>query len=193
MRLHQNKEQAVLRSLIVIIALMFTTSALAQERCKAIFSYSDINRTVGIDDIDEINRILARFLGRVERVPREENDYIWKELYKQESGEVSLDLDRVNALQGRRYYPAAFLRHEFAKVMQKVNLAAKGATKKNAMSHLIEVLSDVGTLYRTGESFFQMNKNRQPTAEIDQVEMLMIIYEAQWATASIMQCLLKGL
>ena len=60
------REQAVLRSLIVVIALlMFTTTALAQEQCKS---------------IGEINRILVRLLDHVELVPPDEADYIRKEL-----------------------------------------------------------------------------------------------------------------
>ena len=66
-----------------MIALLFTTVASAREECKStkLWSYSEINRTEG-KSISEINRILTRFLDRVELVPPEEADYIRKELAK---------------------------------------------------------------------------------------------------------------
>jgi hypothetical protein len=44
------REQAVLKPLIVVIALMFTTTAFAQEKCKSttIWSYDQPNYTEGV-------------------------------------------------------------------------------------------------------------------------------------------------
>ena len=185
----------MLKSLIVMIALMFTTAASAREECKStkLWSYSEINRTEG-KSISEINRILTRFLDRVELVPPEEADYIRKELAKAFDGQV--DSDRITALRGRRYYAAALLRDDVAKVMQEVEAAERATTPKDVASHLIEILSwTIPNLYQTAQSFFQTDdKRQQPTAsKKDQVDMDSNIAEARFVAADILQCIVKGL
>ena len=53
------REQAVLKSLIVVIALMFTTTAFAQVQCKSRipWSYDNPDR---IERVSDINRIMTR-------------------------------------------------------------------------------------------------------------------------------------
>ena len=176
----------MLKSLIIMIALMFTTAALAQEQCKSTtpWSYSDsgINRTESISDI---NRIMTRLLGRVEFVPQEEAQYIRRELALTFDGKV--DLDRLKKLQGRRYFRATLLRDDVTKVMQEAEMAERAATPKVAADYLISILSStMPDLYSTAEQY----KQQGPAVSFD---IGLDIVEARFVAAAVLQCIVKGL
>jgi hypothetical protein len=183
------REQAVLKVLFAMIALMFTTTAFAQEQCK---STKWDNSTEG-KGISDINRILARIMDRVEPVPPEEADYIRKEL---ELAEANRQLDRITPLHGRRYYASARLRDAVAKAMREVEAAQRATMPKDVARHLIETLSStIPHLYETSEYFVKTdNKREQHTMSIkDRVDMGMDIAEARFVAADILQCIVKSL
>jgi hypothetical protein len=195
----------VLRALIVMVALMSTTTAFAQEQCKSPTPWSyDSNRTESISDI---NRIMTRLLGRVELVPSEEADYIQKELAK--VFESFIDEDRLNKLMGRRYYKAALLRKNVAEVMQEVEAAERATAQRDAAYHLIEILSDkIPEVERKAEGYFynfrpyKQQAHHQSTyvdlretavSAKDHVDITMDIAEARYVAATVLRCIVKGL
>jgi hypothetical protein len=185
---HMKREQAVLRSWIVVIALMFTTTAFAQVQCKAAtsWSYDDPNRTESVSDI---NRIMKRFLTWVELVPPQEADYIRKELAKQQN--EKFDLVGLKKLQGRRYYTTIRLRDAVAVMMQQAEAAERVTARRDVASHLIEVLytDDVTSVAQQNVDEYA---KRVPYVEgaFNPAGMLM---EARFVAAAVLQCIVKGL
>ena len=172
-----NREQGVLKSLIVIIAMMFTTAALAQEKCES---------------IGEINRTLVRLLDHVELVPPEETDYIRRELKAALKGAGG---ERFAALQDRHFYAAVVLRDKIASLMQKVEEAERETNAKRVAGNLLLVLSNMTSLYGDLIFFTQADdKRREPTMlKWEKMEMTMRLIEANGLTFEILLCLVRDL
>jgi hypothetical protein len=177
----------MLKSLIVMIALMFTTTAVAQCKSPTPWSYSDINRTESIGDI---NRIMTRLLGRVELVPSEEADYIRKELAKQNE---KFDADGLKKLQGRRYFKNIRLRDAVAKVVQEVEVAKRTTVQRDVASHLIEILYD-DDLSTTAQRYLDEYAKRVPFVEGEKnpAEIVLDVGEARFVAAAVLRCIVKG-
>ena len=170
----------MLKSLIVVIALMFTTTAFAQENCKS---------------ISEINRVLASFLDHVEPVPPDETDYIRKEYDAASAASMPLSEDRFKRLQARRLYTAFLLRDNTARAKQSVEAAERATTAKDRATLLIEVLSRMRVLDHTVSWFNQADdKRQQPTmSQYDKVIMGASVFDATDLTTDILRCIVKGL
>ncbi len=190
------REQAVLRSLIVMVALMLTTTAFAQEQCRSTipWSYGDPpNRTYSVDDIA---RLMNLVLNHVELVPPDEADHIRKELAKQNE---KFDADGLKKLQGRRYFTNIRLRDAFAKVVQEVEAAKRATAQKDVASHLIEILyntdlDDMAKLYMDEYAkrvpFVEGAKNVEGT---NLAETFFNIFEARFVAATVLRCIVTGL
>ena len=181
----------MLKSLIVVIALMFTTTAFAQEQCKS---------------TGEINRFLVSLLDHVELVPPDETDYIRKEydaasipLIQQRDLKRSLSEDRLKRLEARRLYPAFLLRDNTARAKQSVEAAERATTAKDRAMLLIEVLTRMRVLDHTVGWFNQADdKRQQPTqqptmSQYDKLIMGASVFEATDLTTDILRCVVKGL
>ena len=185
------REQAVLRSLIVVIALMFTTTAVAQVQCKAPnpwSGYDDPNRTESVSDI---NRIMKRFLTGVELVPPQEADYIRKELAKQNN---NYDPERLKKLSEQRYYTTIKLRDAVAVMMQQAEAAERATARRGVASHLIDILYDVN-VESTATRYLDEYAKRVPYVEgaFNPARMLMDIAEARFVAATVLRCIVHGL
>jgi hypothetical protein len=173
----------VLKSLIVVIALMFTTTVFAQVQCKAPTpwsGYDDPNRTESVSDI---NRIMKRFLTWVELVPPQEADYIRKELANQNSNYA----ERLKKLSEQRYYTTVRLRDAVAVMMQQVEAAERATARRDVASLLIDVLyrDDVGFI---AHQYMDEYAKRVPYVEgaFNPAGMLMDIAEARFVAATVL-------
>jgi hypothetical protein len=178
------REQAVLRSLIVVIALMFTTTAFAQEKCHSIS-----------DSIKSLDRIMAH----VEIVPLDEADYIRREsdqaVKEFFSGQPSISKNRFNALYKRPLFVAAKF-HEYAgSVMKNFKAAERATSAKDVAAHMIDAMSSMSDLAEIMQTFIMFDGDRkQPTlSEKDMDGMRMDRRLMNEATKQILQCVVKGL
>ena len=178
------REQAVLKSLIVMIALMFTTTAFAQEQCKS---------------ISLARSSLDRLMAHVETVPLDEADYIRREEDQASkeffSDQPSISKDRIYALYKRPLYVAAKF-HEYAgSVMKNFKAAERATSAKDVAAHLIDAMSGMPQLAAIIQTFIMLDSERkQPTlSEKDMDGMRMDRHLINELTKQILQCIVKGL
>jgi hypothetical protein len=167
----------VLKSLIVVIASMFTTAAFAQGQCRS---------------IDEIHRILDRIVDRVELVPPDEANYIRTE---KEKALEQQNRNRFNAIYNRRFYAAAQFHDDAAVVMQNVVAAESATAAKEVASYLIVVLSRLSDLASSMNDFVEADGKRQQ-ATLSKEDKEQIPYEiaaVKSQTTSTLQCVVRGL
>ena len=194
---HMIKGTGVLRSLIVMVALTFTTTAFAQEDwwCR--------NNSERLNDL---RPALERVMARVELVPPDEADYIRKEEDKatqqgiqqalQQGASIgSISSNRLIALRKRRFYPAAKF-HESAGSVQKNFEAAERATSaKDVATHLIDALSGMSSLATSMQAFIEIDAEReQPTlSRKDNWDMRSDAHIVRELTTRVLRCIVKGL
>jgi hypothetical protein len=169
--------QSVLKSLIVMIAVMFTTAALAQEQCRS---------------ISEIHRGLDRIVDRVETVPPDEANYIRTEKAKALEQQ---NPNRFGALYHRHFYAATEFHDDAAVVMQNVEAAEHAAAAKDIARYLIVVLSRLSDLKTSMNDFIEADGTRQQAtlSKEDKQTMQYMILAVKSQTTIILQCVVKGL
>jgi hypothetical protein len=178
------REQAVLKSLIVMIALMFTTTALAQEKCHS---------------ISHPRSSLDRIMAHVEIVPLDEADYIRREedqaVKEFFSDQPSISKNRFNALYKRPLFVAAKF-HEYAgSVMKNLKAAERATSAKDVAAHLIDAMSGMSNLAEIMHTFIVLDGERkQPTlSEKDMDDMRKDELLMNESAKQILQCIVKGL
>jgi len=125
-------------------------------------------------------------------VPPEEAHYIRRELALAFDGKV--DSDRLKKLQSRRYYRAALLRDDVAKVMQEAEMAERAATPKVAADYLIRILSStMPYLNSTAEQYLQQRPAVSDVSARVHAGIGLDIAEATFVAATVLQCIVKGL
>ena len=118
-------------------------------------------------------------------MPPEEADYIRKEQAKAFDGK--LDLKRLSAVQSRRYYTAAVLRDNVAKVMQEVEAAKRATTQKDAANDLIEILYDDAVFSMTIRYLDEYGKRVPVEGAKNPAEMILDIGEARFVAAAVLK------
>jgi hypothetical protein len=178
------REQTVLRSLIVVIALMFTTTALAQEKCLS---------------ISHPRSSLDRIMAHVEIVPLDEADYIRRETDQAVkeffSDQPSISKNRLYALYKRPLYVAAKFHEHAGSVMKNLQAAESATSAKDVAAHLIDAMSGMSDLAEIMQKFIVLDGMRkQPTLSVEDIYYVRmdrgLVNES---TKQILQCVVKSL
>jgi len=167
----------VLKSLIVAIALVFTTAASAQSQCQS---------------VNDIHRALNRIVDRIELVPPDEANYIRTE---KTTALAQQNRARFNAVYNRRFYAATEFHDDAAVVIQNV-VAAEGATSaKDVARYLIVVLSRLSDPKSSMDDFVLADsKRQQPTlSQEDKGSLSYDITGVKGLTTNILQCVVRSL
>jgi hypothetical protein len=167
----------VLKSLTVVIALMFATAASAQGQCR---------------NVSEIHRNLDRIINQVELVPPDEANYIRAEKAKALEQQ---NRNRFNAVYNRRFYAAAEFHDDATVVKQNVVAAERATAAKDVAGYLIVALSRLSDLKSSMNDFIEVDGKRpQPTlSNKDRENMSFDIGIVKGQTTDILQCVVKGL
>lgn len=168
----------MLKSLVVVIAWMFTTVALAQgSPCQS---------------ISHIQRNLQRIVDRVELVPPDEANYIRTEKAK---ALEQRNRSRFDAVYNRRFFAATEFHNDAAVVTQNIAAAERATAPKDVARYLIVVLSRLGDLTSSMNDFIEADgKRQQPTlSKEDKGNLSYDITMVKGLTTDILQCVVKGL
>jgi hypothetical protein len=194
---HMKREQTVLKSLIVMVAMMLTTTAFAQED-----SWCRENS----QRLKDLRPALERAMARVELVPPDEADYIQKEegeatqqgiqqAFQQGVSIDSISSNRLNALRKRRFYPAAKFHDYAGSVMNNFKAAEHATSAKDVAKHLIDALSGMSNVETSMKAFIEIDAEReQPTlSRKDNWDIENSAHLVRLFTTRLLQCIVKGL
>lgn len=187
-RLQANMGEDEMRWIVIIAAVLSTTSAVAQDCKNAVpihYSRDDAarGRTGGVSDIIGL---MDRILTRLEPVPSAEIESIRKAL----DNNANLTAAEINQLRQRLHYRNVFLRVEVAKVKQEAEAAKRATDQKGTLGPMIDILYRYNLAYSVASYLEDYTKREgDDNKQADSIVLAMSdVGEARYITSAILKC-----